>query len=52
MVWSGQKEFTAAPNVSFVVDGAEKGVMKSYGPLTFLKVLSLSLFPDILSLNT
>ncbi|KAF7121265.1 hypothetical protein RHSIM_Rhsim13G0099800 [Rhododendron simsii] len=26
MVWSGQKEFTAAPNVSFVVDGAEKGV--------------------------
>ncbi|XP_058199946.1 serine carboxypeptidase-like [Rhododendron vialii] len=38
MVWSGQKEFTAAPNVSFVVDGAEKGVMKSYGPLTFLKV--------------
>ncbi|KAH7836997.1 hypothetical protein Vadar_008321 [Vaccinium darrowii] len=38
MAWSGQKGFTAASNVSFVVDGAEKGVMKSYGPLTFLKV--------------
>ncbi|KAE9461234.1 hypothetical protein C3L33_06821, partial [Rhododendron williamsianum] len=38
MAWSGQKDFTAASNVSFVVDGAEKGVMKSYGPLTFLKV--------------
>ncbi|KAK9079108.1 hypothetical protein SSX86_000778 [Deinandra increscens subsp. villosa] len=38
IVWSGKKEFVAASNVSFVVDGKEAGVMKSYGPLTFLKV--------------
>jgi len=38
MAWTGQKDFVAAPNVSFVVDGAEKGLMKSHGPLTFLKV--------------
>ncbi|XP_042476057.1 serine carboxypeptidase-like [Macadamia integrifolia] len=38
MEWSGQKEFVAAPTVSFVVDGGEAGQMKSHGPLTFLKV--------------
>ncbi|XP_043703124.1 serine carboxypeptidase-like [Telopea speciosissima] len=38
MEWSGQKEFVAASNVSFQVDGGEAGQMKSYGPLTFLKV--------------
>ncbi|XAR60018.1 Carboxypeptidase C [Bertholletia excelsa] len=38
MEWSGQKDFTAAPTVPFVVDGAEKGILKSHGPLTFLKV--------------
>ncbi|KAM7279636.1 hypothetical protein ACFE04_006770 [Oxalis oulophora] len=38
MKWSGQKFFGAAKNVSFVVDGSEAGVMRSYGPLTFLKV--------------
>ncbi|KAL4591582.1 hypothetical protein LXL04_004551 [Taraxacum kok-saghyz] len=38
MVWSGQKDFVAAKNVSFIVDGKEAGVMKNYGPLTFLKV--------------
>ncbi|NP_001313085.1 serine carboxypeptidase-like precursor [Nicotiana tabacum] len=36
--WSGQKDFGAAPSVSFTVDGEEKGIQKSYGPLTFLKV--------------
>ncbi|KAM7279888.1 hypothetical protein ACFE04_007022 [Oxalis oulophora] len=38
MKWSGQKDFGAAKNVSLVVDGSEAGVMRSYGPLTFLKV--------------
>ncbi|KAF5447333.1 hypothetical protein F2P56_032892 [Juglans regia] len=38
MEWSGQKQFGASPTVQFVVDGAEAGVLKSHGPLTFLKV--------------
>ncbi|PSR89928.1 Serine carboxypeptidase-like [Actinidia chinensis var. chinensis] len=38
MAWSGQKNFTAAPTVPFVVDGAEKGQLKSHGPLNLLKV--------------
>ncbi|PSR86559.1 Serine carboxypeptidase-like [Actinidia chinensis var. chinensis] len=38
MAWSGQKNFTATPTVPFVVDGAEKGQLKSHGPLNFLKV--------------
>ncbi|KAI7737284.1 hypothetical protein M8C21_020041 [Ambrosia artemisiifolia] len=38
MVWSGQKNFVTASNVPFVVGGKEAGVMKNYGPLTFLKV--------------
>ncbi|XP_019190137.1 PREDICTED: serine carboxypeptidase-like [Ipomoea nil] len=36
--WSGHKGFGAAPNVTFLVDGKEKVIQKSYGPLTFLKV--------------
>nr|GMD24098.1 serine carboxypeptidase-like [Ipomoea batatas] len=36
VVWAGG--FGAAPNVTFSVDGQEKGIEKSYGPLTFLKV--------------
>lgn len=36
--WAGQKEFTAAPTVSFSVDGAEAGQLKSHGSLAFLKV--------------
>ncbi|KAM7496816.1 hypothetical protein LguiA_021230 [Lonicera macranthoides] len=36
--WSGQKAFVGAPTVSFSVDGAEAGQMKSYGPLIFLKI--------------
>ncbi|KAK9280675.1 hypothetical protein L1049_014373 [Liquidambar formosana] len=37
MVWSGQKEFRASTDVPFVVDGAEAGLLKSHGPLSFLK---------------
>ncbi|KAG7556158.1 Peptidase S10 serine carboxypeptidase [Arabidopsis suecica] len=38
MNWSGQKEFGLAKTVPFLVDGQEAGLMKSHGPLTFLKV--------------
>ncbi|KAF6166945.1 hypothetical protein GIB67_037458 [Kingdonia uniflora] len=38
MEWSSQKQFVGSPTVPFVVDGAEAGQMKNYGPLSFLKV--------------
>lgn len=38
MKWSGQQNFTSSPTVPFVVDGAEAGLLKSHGPLSFLKV--------------
>ncbi|OAY38893.1 serine carboxypeptidase-like [Manihot esculenta] len=38
MEWSGQKDFVASPEVPFEVDGSESGVLKSHGPLAFLKV--------------
>ncbi|XP_027342064.1 serine carboxypeptidase-like [Abrus precatorius] len=38
MEWSGKKEFGASPAVPFLVDGAEAGMLKSHGPLAFLKV--------------
>ncbi|KAJ4834644.1 Serine carboxypeptidase-like 49 [Turnera subulata] len=38
MEWSGQKQFVAAPEVPFQVDGSEAGVLKTYGPVAFLKV--------------
>nr|XP_043632105.1 serine carboxypeptidase 3-like [Erigeron canadensis] len=38
MAWSGQKEFVAASNVSYLVDGKEAGILKNHGPLTFIKV--------------
>ncbi|KAF5180327.1 Serine carboxypeptidase-like [Thalictrum thalictroides] len=38
MQWYGQKEFVGKPAVSFLVDGAEAGQLKSHGPLNFLKV--------------
>ncbi|KAB1219028.1 Serine carboxypeptidase-like 49 [Morella rubra] len=38
MEWSGQKKFGASPEVPFVVDDSEAGVLKSHGPLSFLKV--------------
>lgn len=46
MEWSGQNEFQSSPEVPFEVDGSEAGLLKSYGPLSFLKVfqpLSMSL---------
>ncbi|WCJ41576.1 Serine carboxypeptidase-like [Euphorbia peplus] len=36
--WSGKKDFGAAPNVPFKVEGAEAGQLKSHGPLSFLKI--------------
>ncbi|XP_021897704.1 serine carboxypeptidase-like [Carica papaya] len=38
MEWSGQKQFVASPEVLFEVDGSEAGLLKTYGPLGFLKV--------------
>ncbi|XP_028756914.1 serine carboxypeptidase-like [Neltuma alba] len=38
MEWSGQKAFLASPNVSFVVDGKEAGILQSHEPLSFLKI--------------
>ncbi|KAG9441736.1 hypothetical protein H6P81_017590 [Aristolochia fimbriata] len=38
MEWSGQQQFGSAPTVPFKVDGAETGVLKSFGPVSFLKV--------------
>ncbi|KAL9322735.1 hypothetical protein ACSQ67_010788 [Phaseolus vulgaris] len=38
MQWSGQKEFGASGTVPFLVEGAEAGLLKSHGPLAFLKV--------------
>ncbi|CAA0815034.1 Serine carboxypeptidase-like 48 [Striga hermonthica] len=37
MEWSGQNQFVAAKTVTFRVGGAEAGLQKGYGPLTFLK---------------
>ncbi|RDX85908.1 Serine carboxypeptidase-like 49, partial [Mucuna pruriens] len=38
MEWSGQKEFVATSEVPFTVDDSEAGLLKNYGPLSFLKV--------------
>ncbi|XP_010543556.1 PREDICTED: serine carboxypeptidase-like 49 [Tarenaya hassleriana] len=38
MEWSGKEKFGEAGEVPFVVDGKEAGLLKSYGPLGFLKV--------------
>ncbi|XP_047310431.1 serine carboxypeptidase-like [Impatiens glandulifera] len=38
MEWSGQKGFGESPEVAFLVDGSEAGLMKSHGSLTFMKV--------------
>ncbi|KAI3751529.1 hypothetical protein L2E82_22617 [Cichorium intybus] len=38
MEWSGTKEFGASPEIPFEVSGSEAGLLKSYGPLSFLKV--------------
>ncbi|KAG1362655.1 Serine carboxypeptidase 3 [Cocos nucifera] len=38
MEWSGQQNFTSSTELSFTVDGKEAGILKSHGPLSFLKV--------------
>ncbi|PON66485.1 Serine carboxypeptidase-like [Parasponia andersonii] len=38
MEWSGQKNFGSSSTVPFVVDGAEAGLLKGHGPLSFLRV--------------
>ncbi|KAI3723536.1 hypothetical protein L2E82_35179 [Cichorium intybus] len=38
MEWSGTKEFGASPELLFKVSGSEAGLLKTYGPLSFLKV--------------
>lgn len=38
MEWSGHQIFAEAPMLPFVVDDEEAGLLKSYGPLSFLKV--------------
>ncbi|XP_045802973.1 serine carboxypeptidase-like [Trifolium pratense] len=38
MKWSGQKEFYSSPAISYLVDSEEAGILKSHGPLAFLKV--------------
>ncbi|XP_047311469.1 serine carboxypeptidase-like [Impatiens glandulifera] len=38
MKWSGQKNFIVAPTLLFEVDGAVKGKINGYGPLSFIKV--------------
>ncbi|KAJ7947871.1 Carboxypeptidase [Quillaja saponaria] len=38
MEWSGKEQFGASATVPFIVDSAQAGLMKSHGPLTFLKV--------------
>ncbi|KAH9624815.1 hypothetical protein KSS87_018131 [Heliosperma pusillum] len=38
MKWSGQTDFVASPEVPFEVDGSQAGILKSHGPLSFLKV--------------
>ncbi|KAL5733552.1 hypothetical protein ACOSP7_032897 [Xanthoceras sorbifolium] len=38
MEWSGQKEFVASPEVSFLVNGSDAGALRTHGPLSFLKV--------------
>lgn len=38
MEWTGQKKFGSSHEVPFVVDGSEAGLMKTHGPLSFLKV--------------
>ncbi|KAL5139396.1 Serine carboxypeptidase-like 49 [Glycine soja] len=38
MEWSGQQEFVVSSEVPFTVDDSEAGLLKKYGPLSFLKV--------------
>ncbi|XP_073001208.1 serine carboxypeptidase-like [Typha latifolia] len=38
MEWSDQQEFVSSDEMPFLVDGEKAGVLKSHGPLSFLKV--------------
>jgi len=38
MKWSGQTAFDESPTTPFLVDSEEAGILKSHGPLAFLKV--------------
>ncbi|WOL09852.1 hypothetical protein Cni_G18605 [Canna indica] len=38
MEWSGQSGFVSSSETPFMVDGSEAGLLKSHGPLSFLKV--------------
>ncbi|KAG8080579.1 hypothetical protein GUJ93_ZPchr0007g5822 [Zizania palustris] len=38
MEWSGKEAFVSSSEKPFTVDGKQAGVLKSYGPLSFLKV--------------
>lgn len=38
MEWSGSQIFTKAPFIQFAVRGKEAGILKTHGPLSFLKV--------------
>nr|XP_043617232.1 serine carboxypeptidase-like [Erigeron canadensis] len=38
MEWNGKEQFNVSSEVPFVVAGSDAGVLKSYGPLSFLKV--------------
>ncbi|KAG2645322.1 hypothetical protein PVAP13_2KG363470 [Panicum virgatum] len=40
MEWSGKEAFVSSSDKPFTVDGKEAGVLKSHGPLSFLKVVS------------
>ncbi|KAI0531464.1 hypothetical protein KFK09_001019 [Dendrobium nobile] len=40
MKWSGNQNFSLAPFVPFTVDQQEAGLLKSSGPLSFLKILN------------
>lgn len=41
MEWSGKEAFVNSSEKPFTVDGKEAGVLKSHGPLSFLKVRSV-----------
>lgn len=44
MEWSGHQTFVEAAMTPFTVDGTEAGSLKTYGPLSFLKVRTPDIF--------
>lgn len=47
MEWSGSQIFNETALTQFKVDGKEAGLLKTYGPLTFLKVSSRMIIKSI-----